>query len=38
MMELRFRTKDFRFGNVRLLFDAKLPCFGLVCNFRAFLR
>ena len=25
MMELRFRMKDFRFGKVRVRFDAKQP-------------
>ena len=30
--------KDFRFGKVWFRFDAKLPCFELVCGFRVFLR
>ena len=38
MMELRFRMKDFRFGNVRVWFDAKQPCLELVCGFLVFLR
>ena len=38
MMELRFIMKDFRFGNVRVWFNAKQPCLKLVCNFRVFLR
>ena len=29
--------KDFRFGKVRVWFDAKQPCFELVCDFRVFL-
>ena len=29
--------KDFRFGKVRVWFDAKQPCFELVCGFRVFL-
>ena len=33
MMELRFRMKDFRFGKVQVWFDAKQPCFELVCCF-----
>ena len=38
MMKLRFRMKDFRFGKVRVCFDAKQPCFELVCGFRVFIR
>ena len=29
--------KDFRFGKVRVWFDAKQPYFELVCGFRVFL-
>ena len=29
--------KDFRFGKVRVWFDAKQPCFELVYGFRVFL-
>ena len=28
--------EDFRFGKVRVWFDAKQPCFVLVCGFRVF--
>ena len=28
--------KDFRFGKVQVLFDAKQPCFKLVCDFLGF--
>ena len=38
MMELRFITKDFRFGNVRVWFDAKQHCLELICSFWVFLR
>ena len=37
MMELRFLMKDFRFGMVCVWFEAKKPCFVLVCGFRVFL-
>ena len=30
MIKLRFRMKDFRFGNVRISFDAKQFCFELI--------
>ena len=30
--------KDFRFGKVWVWFDAKQPCFVLVCDFQIFLR
>ena len=32
-MELTFRMKDFRFGNVRVYFDAKQSYFELVFGF-----
>ena len=38
MMELRFIMKDFRFGKVRVWFDAKQHCLELVCGFQIFLR
>ena len=38
MMKLRFRMKDFRFGKVRVWFDAKQSCIELVCGFRVFLK
>ena len=38
MVELRFRLKDFRFGKVRVLFDAKQPCVELIWGFWVFLR
>ena len=38
MMELRFRMKDYRFIKVQVQFDAKQPCFKLVCGFQVFLR
>ena len=28
--------KDFRFGKVRVWFDAKQPCFELACGFSSF--
>ena len=37
-MDLRFRIKDFGFGKIWVLFDAKWPCFELVCDFLVFLR
>ena len=37
MMELRFRMKDFRFGKVRVWFDAKRPCFELIGGYWVFL-
>ena len=30
--------KDFRFRKVQVRFDAKQPCFVLLCNFLVFLR
>ena len=30
--------KDFRFGKVQVRFDAKEPCFELLCIFLVFLR
>ena len=33
-----FRMKDFRFGKVRVQFDAKQPYFELLCSFLVFLR
>ena len=30
--------KEFWFGKVRVRFDAKQPCFELVCSFQVFLR
>ena len=29
MLKLWFKKKDFRFGKVRIWFDAKQPCFEL---------
>ena len=37
MIELRFRMKGFRFGDVRVLFDAKHPCFEPIRSFKVFL-
>ena len=30
--------KGFRFGEVQVRFDAKKPCFELICSFQVFLR
>ena len=30
MMTIRLRMKEFRFGKVRVWFDAKQPCFELI--------